>query len=350
MARTKNTQRKQPTPRYPIAEYQSITNNKFIDSNEHEINREIVKQLLHDIVDKIINTFNPTEQPSNLIEMNTSNIESKNVDSSEENANKENELTQYVQNNNKNTNGEERILNILKEAKENKKVIEEEVIQSRIYSETVASTSRPVLIKGGKPSFYKSYYARINSDKLRSIKRGKGIGKKKIKINSPHSQVPRKEDSKDTSGEKKRFTTKPWTPTKGDVRRYTTEGRKASTSSIKAQKDIIKSKKSMGVLKRPHKYRPGTKALMEIRRYQKSTELLIRKLPFQRLVREVAQDFKVNLRFQSSAIVALQEAAEAFLVGLFEDSNLCAIHAKRVTIMPKDIQLARRIRGSHYMI
>ncbi|KAK6035236.1 core histone H2A/H2B/H3/H4 [Cooperia oncophora] len=86
-------------------------------------------------------------------------------------------------------------------------------------------------------------------------------------------------------------------------------------------------------------------ALREIRRYQKSTELLIRKLPFQRLVREIAQDFKTDLRFQSAAIGALQEASEAYLVGLFEDTNLCAIHAKRVTIMPKDIQLARRIRG-----
>ncbi|KYO31163.1 hypothetical protein Y1Q_0016504 [Alligator mississippiensis] len=98
-------------------------------------------------------------------------------------------------------------------------------------------------------------------------------------------------------------------------------------------------------LPKPHRYRPGTVALREIRRYQKSTELLIRKLPFQRLVREIAQDFKTDLRFQSAAIGALQEASEAYLVGLFEDTNLCAIHAKRVTIMPKDIQLARRIRG-----
>ncbi|KAM0002189.1 putative transcription factor Hap3/NF-YB family [Helianthus debilis subsp. tardiflorus] len=81
------------------------------------------------------------------------------------------------------------------------------------------------------------------------------------------------------------------------------------------------------------------------KKYQKSTELLIRKLPFQRLVREIAQDFKTDLRFQSSAVAALQEASEAYLVGLFEDTNLCAIHAKRVTIMPKDMQLARRIRG-----
>jgi histone H3 len=101
----------------------------------------------------------------------------------------------------------------------------------------------------------------------------------------------------------------------------------------------------VGGVKKPHRYRPGTVALREIRKYQKSTELLIRKLPFQRLVREIAQDFKTDLRFQSSAVLALQEAAEAYLVGLFEDTNLAAIHAKRVTIMPKDIQLARRIRG-----
>ena len=100
-----------------------------------------------------------------------------------------------------------------------------------------------------------------------------------------------------------------------------------------------------GGVKKPHRYRPGTVALREIRRYQKSTELLIRKLPFNRLVREIAQDFKTDLRFQSNAIAALQEAAEAYLVHLFEDTNLCAIHAKRVTIYPKDIQLARRIRG-----
>ena len=96
---------------------------------------------------------------------------------------------------------------------------------------------------------------------------------------------------------------------------------------------------------KPRRYKPGTVALREIKRYQKSTELLIKKLPFQRLVREIAQDFKTNLRFQSTAILALQEAAEAYLVGLFEDTNLCCLHAKRVTIMPKDIQLARRIRG-----
>jgi histone H3 len=106
-----------------------------------------------------------------------------------------------------------------------------------------------------------------------------------------------------------------------------------------------KSNPQTGGVKKPHRYRPGTVALREIRRFQNSTDILIRKLPFSRLVREIAQDFKTDLRFQSAAIGALQEASEAYLVGLFEDANLCAIHAKRVTIMPKDLQLARRIRG-----
>ncbi|XP_076893836.1 histone H3.3a-like [Bidens hawaiensis] len=98
-------------------------------------------------------------------------------------------------------------------------------------------------------------------------------------------------------------------------------------------------------LKKPHHYRPGTVALREIRKYQKTSELLISKSPFQRLVREIAQDYMVDLRFQSHAVFALQEAAEAYLMGPFEDTNLCAIHAKRVTIMVKDIQLALRIRA-----
>jgi len=98
-------------------------------------------------------------------------------------------------------------------------------------------------------------------------------------------------------------------------------------------------------VKKNRRYRPGTKALRDIRRYQKSTDLLIRKLPFQRLVREIATQFQSDLRWQSTAVLALQEASEAYLVGLFEDTNLCAIHAKRQTIMPSDMQLARRIRG-----
>ena len=99
-----------------------------------------------------------------------------------------------------------------------------------------------------------------------------------------------------------------------------------------------------GSVKKPRRYRPGTVALRQIRKYQTSSELLIRKLPFQRLVREIAQQIKDDIRFQSTAIQALQEATEAYLVSLFEDTNLCALHAKRVTIMPRDLQLARRLR------
>ncbi len=110
------------------------------------------------------------------------------------------------------------------------------------------------------------------------------------------------------------------------------------------QADVEEEQKKSTV-KKPHRYRPGTVALKEIRHYQKTTNLLLRKLPFQRLVREVTTEYKTDLRFQATALQALQEAAEAYLTGLFEDTNLCAIHARRVTIMPKDIQLARRLRG-----
>ncbi|KAF7035272.1 hypothetical protein CFC21_046183 [Triticum aestivum] len=132
-------------------------------------------------------------------------------------------------------------------------------------------------------------------------------------------------------------------------------GGKAPTKNLRAFKSKLfvlrreaaarKTAPAIGGVKKPRRYRPGTVALREIRKYQKGTELLIKKLPFQRLVREIAQVFKIDLRFQSHAVLALQEAAEAYLVGLFEDTNLCAVHAKRVTIMSKDVHLARRIRG-----
>ena len=96
----------------------------------------------------------------------------------------------------------------------------------------------------------------------------------------------------------------------------------------------------MGGVKKPHCYHPGTVALCEIRKYQKSTELLIRKAPFKRLVHKIAINFKLDLRMQSTAILALQEALEAYLIHFFEDTNLCAMHGMHVTITPKDMQLA----------
>ncbi|KAG6810873.1 hypothetical protein H0H92_009994 [Tricholoma furcatifolium] len=136
--------------------------------------------------------------------------------------------------------------------------------------------------------------------------------------------------------------------TKAQTARKSTGGRPPRKSI-----DGPASTRASAPAKKPHRYRPGTVALREIRKYQKSTELLIRRLPFSRLIREIALDMQTDLvaydgkeiRWQSSAIMALQEATEAFMVHLFEDANLCAIHAKRVTIMVRDIQLARRIRG-----
>ncbi len=94
-----------------------------------------------------------------------------------------------------------------------------------------------------------------------------------------------------------------------------------------------------------HRFRPGTVALRDIRRYQKTTDLLIQKMPFQRLVREVSENCRSDMRFQASAMLAIQEASEAYLVSLFEDSMLCALHSKRITIFPRDLQLSRRLRG-----
>jgi len=129
--------------------------------------------------------------------------------------------------------------------------------------------------------------------------------------------------------------------TKQTARKST--GGKAPRKQL-ATKATRKSASIIGGVKKPHRYHPGTVSLQEIRRYQKSTEHLIRKFPFQRTVYEIAQDFRTDLRFQGSSVLALQEAAEAYLVGLLENTNLCAIHAKRFTVMPKDIHLAR-IRG-----
>ena len=119
----------------------------------------------------------------------------------------------------------------------------------------------------------------------------------------------------------------------------------SSRKSLGDGKTPRSRKPPRGRVKKPYRYRPGTVALKQIRKYQKSTELLIRKLPFQRLVKEVVhQLFKTeSYRFQSTAILALQEASESFLVTMFEQVNYIAIHGRRVTIMPKDIMLWKRV-------
>ncbi|KAF5390704.1 hypothetical protein D9757_002706 [Collybiopsis confluens] len=144
----------------------------------------------------------------------------------------------------------------------------------------------------------------------------------------------------------------------GTKRKSRPSGSEAGSPAKKSRTSTARPRRSANTReddepqKKGRRYRPGTVALREIRKYQKSTDLLLRKLPFSRLVREIAQDMTTTtngeiyeLRWQTSALQALQEATEAFLVHLFEDANLCALHAKRVTIMQRDIQLARRIRG-----
>lgn len=96
--------------------------------------------------------------------------------------------------------------------------------------------------------------------------------------------------------------------------------------------------------RKPHKWRPGTVSIREIKKYQKSTDLLLRKLPFQRLVREVTGSFNPDLRFQATALECLQEACENYLVGLYEDSQLLALHGNRISIQAKDMSLAQRLR------
>ena len=125
-----------------------------------------------------------------------------------------------------------------------------------------------------------------------------------------------------------------------------------------SNKILRKEIKPTGGLKKTHRYRPGMVVLREIQRYQKSTENLIKRTPFQKLIREILQEYRicpdgpgtpsVQVRFQSTAIAALQEAAENYIVGLFEDVNLLAIHARCITIMPRDIRLALCIQGDHH--
>ena len=146
-------------------------------------------------------------------------------------------------------------------------------------------------------------------------------------------------------------------PPRKDISQVSRKGGKQPRKFL-VSKMLRKGIRSTGGIKKPHRYRPSIVALREIRRYQSSTENLIKCTPFQRLIREISQEYRicpdgpetpsVQVRFQSTAIAALQEVAEDYIVGLFEDVNLLAIHARRVTIMPRDIRLALRIRGNHH--
>lgn len=118
--------------------------------------------------------------------------------------------------------------------------------------------------------------------------------------------------------------------------------RKQLTAKAARKSTAIPS--NMGV-KKP-RFKTGTVALRDVRHYQKSVELLIRKLPFQRYVKSTVYAQKADMRFQGAAMAALHEAFEAYLVSLFEDAQLCAVHANRVTVMAKDINLVVKLRGN----
>lgn len=130
-----------------------------------------------------------------------------------------------------------------------------------------------------------------------------------------------------------------------DMKKISVKGKSAKSKTIKK---AAPSEGGMKERKKPH-YKPGTVALREIKRYQKSMNMMLPKASFQRLVRSIAASFDPDLRFQSQSLVALQEASEAYIVSVFEDTNLCAIHAKRMTVMKKDMDLARRIRGDRHL-
>ena len=198
-----------------------------------------------------------------------------------------------------------------------------------------------------KPSDPKTTCPKSTSSKLVASKEPRSAG--------PMSTGPMPTSSKPVGG-------RPPRPTVGGKASRPTVGGKAPRKQVVPQKkksrpgsgslnyvptrrDFREAQEAGNTVTAANRYRPGCLALQEIRHYQKCTNLLICKLPFQRLIRELTQKFKVDVWFRSSALMAIQEAAKAYLVRLFKDTNLCAIHAKRVTIMPKDIQLARCIRG-----
>lgn len=186
-----------------------------------------------------------------------------------------------------------------------------------------------------------------SSNESRPLSIKTGVGRYKINSSEPSSNEPLSVDHVTETSAK--------VPKIG-LDKIVAEKQRASIASARRKEKrkkreekraVPNSKNLTGIVKAKRRYRPGTVALREIRKYQQSTELLIRKLPFQRLVKEISQIHvgKYDLRFQSTAMGALQAASEDFLVHLMEDTNICAIHAKRVTIMPKDMKLAIRLRN-----
>ena len=246
---------------------------------------------------------------------------------------------------------------------------EEEIIRptltgaARVLSQTISiegSVPKPQKVIAGKeprPAGLKSAGLKSASPKSTGLKPtgSKLIARKEPKSAGPKSAGPMPTSAKPVGG-------RPPRPSVGGKAPRPTVGGKAprkqvvppkkksrpgsgSLNYVPTCRDFREVQEAGDTVTTANRYHPGCLALQEIRHYQKRTNLLIHKLPFHRLIRELAQKFKADVRFRSSTLMALQEAAEAYLIRLFEDMNLCAIHAKRVTIMPKDIQLARCIRG-----
>ena len=120
---------------------------------------------------------------------------------------------------------------------------------------------------------------------------------------------------------------------------------RTKTTAVSKSKKVAKSAATKKAGAKKFRWRPGTVALRQIKKFQKSTNTLMRKAPFQRLVRELATGHKEGLRWAASAVAALQESVESYATGLLSDANLCALHARRVTLMSRDVALARRLRG-----
>ena len=132
------------------------------------------------------------------------------------------------------------------------------------------------------------------------------------------------------------------TPSGGKAPRKTVASKAPSKAPKKAIRKVPKAKGGdvhVSIKQTRPRFRPGTVALRDIRKYQRSTDLILRRLPFQRLVRQCVQEWKSDARFQAAALLALQEAAETYIVKLYEDMNQIAVHAKRVTILKKDFFL-----------
>jgi len=212
-------------------------------------------------------------------------------------------------------------------------------------SSSSASSSSYISNRGSVRSHSREYFNKRKRQQRISLSRsGTPTGRRSSNIDekanqeSAHSDSSRSESPQRMSMERRGQKRKVRVPAENAVGE---RRRKYAKSSANLKPGFV----SNGGKPR-RRYKPGQGALKEIRKYQMSTELLLRKLPFSRLVREITEKISpVPIRFQALAMEALQTAAETHLVQLFEDAYQCTIHGKRVTLYPKDIRLALRLRG-----